>query len=859
MKSSSLLLATLAALAACTPPAPAAPAPSPSAAPPAATPGATPPTTNAPGGPGGPGGAPGGAPNAQGGAPGGQPGGGAPAAGQPPAPRPYAQVITSRAVTQTGLFKVHRIGEQLFFEIPAGALNKEMLLISRHAESTLQSPAGFFGGGSQNIVQWERMGNRVILRAKDFDLMADSTSAIWRVVKGFRKGAVLASYNVAAYGPDSAAVVDVSDLFLSPIAELGPVSGLQRNKSWVEQTWAFPNNVDVEVTQTGTAAPAGPGAAARSATVRAHFSMLKLPDVPMMPRWMDSRVGYISSGWYDMSRPVHEAEMMRFIHRFKLVKKDPSAAVSDPVEPIIYWIDPATPDWLKPWIVSGVNAWQDAFRKAGFSNAIFGRVAPTPEQDPTFSMYDARNSAIYWNPSTVANATGGQTVDPRSGQILKGEVNMYHNIMQLQKEWYFIQVSPLDPRAQKLPLPDSLMGKLVEYVVTHEIGHSIGFPHNMKSSAQYPVDSIRSRAFLERMRGHVATLMDYSRFNYVAQPEDNIPVNLLIPQVGPYDDFAVHWGYAPIPGARTPDEEKPTLDQWARQQDQFPWLRFTTPDAEADPENLTEAVGDADAVKATGLGMRNLQRVVASLRPVAEKPGEDYDELEDLYNAAVDQWGRYMGHVGAIVGGAYTQERHGTGARFRPLERARQQEAVRYLNSTAFQIPPMFLDTAILRRIENAGVVERFRTRQAGVVNSLLGMARMNRLIEFEALAATPREAYTLADLLSDMRAGIFGELNQGSVRVNVYRRNLQRSFIATVDARLNPPPATVPAGLPPGFVLPPTPLAANSDVRGALRAALQDLDAQAAAALPKAGDAMTRIHLRDLRTEIARILDPKK
>jgi hypothetical protein len=852
MKSSSLLLATLAMFAAACAPAPqAAPAPAPRNGTPAPTTG---PTT-----PGTPGAPTTGAPNAQGGPPAG-------AAGQPPAPRAYNTVITSRAVTQTGFFKVHRVGEQLFFEIPGTSLNKEMLLVSRPVESTLQQPSGFFGGGTQLYVQWERMGNRVVLRQKEFDLMADSTSAIWRQVSGFRKGAVLASFNVAAYGPDSAAVVEVSDLFLTNVPELAPVAGIQRPRSWVEKTWAFPENVNIEVTQTGLApSPPPPGLPPgfpvnnqpRSQTARVHFSMLKLPDVPMMPRWEDERVGYISRSWFDMSRSVHKAESMSFISRFKLVKKDPNAAVSDPVEPIIYWIDPATPDWLKPWIVTGVNKWQEAFRKAGFSNAIFGRIAPTPEQDSTFSLYDARNSVIYWRPSTVANATGGQIVDPRSGQILKGEVNMYHNIMELQKEWYFIQVSPLDPRAQKLPLPDSLMGRLVEYVVTHEIGHSIGFPHNMKSSAQYPVDSIRSRSFLERMNGHVATLMDYSRFNYVAQPEDSIPPHLLIPQVGPYDEFAVKWGYAPIPGARTPDEEKPTLDEWARQQDQFPWLRFTTPDAEADPENLTEAVGDADAVKATTLAMRNLQRVVASLILVVEKSGENYDELEELYNAAVSQWGTYMSHVGSIVGGAYTQERYGTGPRFRPLERARQQEAVRYLNATAFQVPQMFLDPAILRRIENAGAVERFRARQVNVLNSLLSQPRLNRLVEFEALAASPREAYTLADLMTDLRAGVFGELSQGTVRVNVYRRNLQRAFLAAADARLRPPAAAATTATAFGAPAPVNP--ANSDVRAAMRAALQDLDALAAQALPKAGDAMTRIHLRDLRTEITRILDTNR
>ncbi|MBX3175617.1 MAG: zinc-dependent metalloprotease [Gemmatimonadaceae bacterium] len=772
-------------------------------------------------------------------------------------PRPYRSVITEAATTQSGLFKVHRINEQLFFEIPRAALMKEMLLISRPVESTLQNPAGFFGGGVRVIVQWERDGNRVVLREKEFDLMADSTSAIWRQVSGFRKGPVLASYSVAAYGPDSAAVIDVSDLFLSNIAELGPIEGLQRNKSWVEQTWAFERNVDIEVTQTGLARPAagGPGGFGgtprpQSQTVRVHFSMLALPDTPMMPRWHDERVGFNSSRWYDMSRPVHRSEQMRFIHRFKLVKKNPNAAVSDPVEPIIYWIDPATPDWLKPWIVIGVNKWQSAFEAAGFSNAIFGRIAPTPEEDPNFSLFDARHSVIYWRPSTVANATGGQTVDPRSGEILKGEVNMYHNIMELQKNWYFIQASPLDARAQTLPMPDSLMGRLVEYVVTHEVGHSIGFPHNMKSSAQYPVDSIRSRSFLERMNGHVATLMDYSRFNYVAQPEDNIPPHLLIPQVGPYDVFAVKWGYSPIPSARTPDEEKATLDQWAREQDRFPWLRFTTPDATGDPENQTEAVGDADAVRATTLGMRNLERVVANIRNAAEKPGESYDEVETLYEQAVGQWGRYMGHVSSIVGGAYTQEKYGTGERFTPLERARQREAVQYLNRVAFQVPAMFLDPALLRRIENDGAVERFRARQASVINSLLNQNRLERLVEFEALAPAGTATYTLADLMTDLRAGIWGELNAGSVRINAYRRNLQRSFLAAADSRLNPSPEAL------SRANNPAPNPAHSDVRAVLRGELQDLDRLIASAQAKAGDSMTRLHLRDLRTEIARILE---
>ena len=787
-------------------------------------------------------------------------GGGAAGNGSNDGPKPYAEVITDEAVSQAGMFDVHKVGDDLFFEIHPPEFGKEMLLIGKQVESTLQLASSFFGGGPRLIVQWERDGNHVILREKQYDLIADESSAIWGQVSAFRKGAVLRRFEIEAFGADSSAVIDVSDLFISNIPELSPIASINASRSWVERTWSFDDAVNVQVTQGGQAPPpaAGggfPGAGgggnrpARTQTQRMFFSMARLPDDPMMPRWHDERVGFNSSRSYDFTRPDNRLEQVRFIHRFRLEKQNPGAAVSDPVEPIIYWIDPATPEWLKPWIVSGVDKWQSAFEKAGFSNAIFGRVAPTPEEDPDFSMFDARHSVIYWWPSTVANATGGQIVDPRSGEILKGEVNMFHNIMELQKQWYFIQVGPLDERAQSFPLPDSLMGRLVEYVVTHEIGHSIGFPHNMKASSQYPADSIRSVSFLERMGGsHVATLMDYSRFNYVAQPEDNIPLDYLIPKVGPYDDFAVNWGYGEIQGANTPDDELETLDALARQQDEFPWLRFSTSDAgQSDAGNLTEAVGDADAVQSTTYGMLNLGRVMDMMLRVTERPGKNYDELESMYGQAVGQWGRYMGHVAALIGSAETQEKYGTGPRFEPTSRARQQEAMRYLGATAFQVPDMFLDPAILRRIEPTGVVDRFRTQQVRVLNSLLQQARLERLIEFEALDGP--EAYSVANLMSDLREGVWGELDDSRVAVNTYRRNVQRAYLAAVDDRLNPSEEAL--NRPNN----PAPAPWSSDIRAIMRADLQSLDTAINGALGRAGNDMTRIHLRDMRTEIARIL----
>jgi hypothetical protein len=434
---------------------------------------------------------------------------------------------------------------------------------------------------------------------------------------------------------------------------------------------------------------------------------------------------------------------------------------------------------------------------------------------------------------------------------------MYHNVMNLVRNWYFTQVGPLDPRAQKLPLPDSLMGRLVEYVVTHEVGHAIGYPHNMKASAMYPADSVRSASFLRRMGGHVATLMDYSRYNYVAQPEDNIPVDLLIPGVGPYDKFVVMWGHKPIPGARRPEDEWPTLDRWSRMQDTIPWYRFTTEDSPNDPYDQTEAVGDQDAVKSSTLAMKNLKRVADMLLRVAEKPGEDYTLLDELYDNVVSQWGRYNSHVASIIGSAETQERYGTGRRFQPISKQRQEEAVTYLGQNAFRVPDFILNDEILFRIQAEGQVARIRQAQAGVLNSLFNSARMNRLVEYEALLPAG-QAYTLADLLGDTRQSVWTELSAGSVRINVYRRNLQRAYLESLDRLLNPPAPAVaaPGGGGGGAGATAT---SSSDVRPSVRGHLVELDRAVEAAIGKAADGMTRLHLRDVRMEIERMLEPRR
>jgi len=763
--------------------------------------------------------------------------------------RPYDRVVTKEAQSDSGVFLVHRIKERLLYEIPKAMLDREFLLVTQIARTA--AGAGYGGQDVSNyVVRWSRQGDRILLRSISYRLVADPATPIARAVRAANNDAILMSFPIQAQGKDEAAVIDVSRLFTTDVPELSARSRVRarafdNTRSFVERVSAFPRNIEVEATHTFNNPPenapnANTQARVGASSVLMHFSMVLLPEQPMRPRVFDERVGYFNLRQLDYGKDEHRAPERRYIRRWRLEKKDPAAAMSEPVTPITFYIDPATPAKWIPYIKRGVEAWQASFEAAGFRRAIVTKDPPSAADDPGWSPEDSRYSVIRWLPSTVENAYGPHIHDPRTGEILEADIQMHQNIMNLVRDWYILQVGALDPRAQKLPLPDDLMGRLIEFVTSHEVGHTLGLQHNMKASAMYPAEKLHDKAWVAKM-GFTPSIMDYARMHYVAQPEDGFAPADLVPRIGPYDTWAIRWGYTPLPAAADADAEKPTLGAWAREQDETPWFRFSTPDDRgSDPQSLTEAIGDDDAVASTRAGLKNLERLAGMLVTTAADPGEPYDELDELYGRMLGQWTLEMNHVAALVGGATSQQRHNgqDGVRFTVVPRAKQTAAVALLNEQAFRVPAAFLNPGILRRIEPAGALARVRTSQVRVLENLLSTARLTRLSEQAALDGS--SAYATTAFLTDLRKGLWSEAyGRTAPKIDAFRRNLQRAHIELMAERVSGR------------------LAGADDVRAFFRGELRTLETDLRLARARAVDRETIFHLDDARAQIAKALDP--
>ncbi|MEX2527527.1 MAG: zinc-dependent metalloprotease [Gemmatimonadota bacterium] len=758
--------------------------------------------------------------------------------------RPYADVIPDSAVSDEGLFTLHRVGEDWLYEVPLEHLGREMILITR----ITQTASGIsFGGHRQTTeqVRWERRNDQLLLRQVSFANVADPDLPIYQAVRNSNFEPVLASFPIRAESPDgSGVVVNVSDFFLSD----APIIGLTRQRrqeydvrrldpprTWIESMRSFPENIEIRRVVTYEAQNPPSNQAGGTLSVEFGHSLMLLPLEPMTPRLWDERVGYFSTELNDFGTDAQRVFQQRYIQRFRLEPSDTAAYLRgelvDPVEPIVFYIDPATPEKWRPWLAQGVEDWQEAYEAAGFKNAIVARMPPTPEEDPEWDPADARISIIRYLASPVQNAMGPRFFDPRTGEILGTHIQWHHNVMNLLRNWYFVQTSATNPPARGVEFADEVMGELIRFVSAHEVGHTIGLPHNQKGHSAIPVDSLRTRWVCRN--GTSTSVMDYARFNYVAQPGDDTCYN---PRIGPYDRWSIEWGHRWIPEASTPQEEKPILNGWIREKENDPLYRFGDPTS-WDPGSLTEALGD-DAVRSSDLGVENLKRTMANLQEWTRQEGEDYSQLRELYGQVLGQWNRYVGHVAANLGGVdWTRRAQGQSQRpYTPISGEMQRRALDYMDRQVFQTPTWMLDADILWRIQYEGATDRIRQLQTGALNQVLNVDRMKRLVEQEALG-TPG-AYPLSDFMADLTRAVWTEFMAGRT-IDPFRRNLQRAHLERLGALMEHEEAL------------------RTDIVPLARGQLQYIRREAATAARGSVDTATRLHLEDVVARVDALLDP--
>jgi hypothetical protein len=580
--------------------------------------------------------------------------------------------------------------------------------------------------------------------------------------------------------------------------------------------------------------------------------MLLLPKTPMKSRLLDERIGFFGQRQIDFGTEAQKAKVTAYIHRWRLEPKDEAAYLRgelvEPKKQIVYYIDPATPKKWIPYLIQGINDWQKAFEAAGFKNAIIGKPAPSKKEDPEFSTEDARYSVIRYFASDVENAYGPHVSDPRSGEILESHLGWYHNVMNLLRDWYMIQTAAVNPNVRQANLTDEQMGELIRFVSSHEVGHTLGLPHNFGSSYAYPVDSLRSKTFTDK-HGTAPSIMDYARFNYIAQPGDN--VTHFYPQIGEYDLWAIKWGYSWFANSKTASQEKETLDDWTAQKAGNPTYYYGRQGTSLDPRLQSEDLGD-NAMKAGYYGIENLKRILPNLEKWTYKKNENYSDLQELYNEVITQFNRYMGHVVANVGGmnenfkTYNQN----GPVYSFVNKDKQRDAILFLNKQLFNTPRWLVNANELSKFDNGVILNRIKAAQVNTLNNILTPSRLARMFDNNEKNGT--KAYTVTDMFADLRSGLFTGKQPDS-----YQRNLQRGYVESLKSLLNDDYKGIPGysatqlayyGYTPINV-------ALSDIRPMIRAELRHLQT----ILPKTGDALTQAHYVDLNLRIKEALNPTR
>ena len=776
---------------------------------------------------------------------------------KPKKEKTFEEIITKDAITDKGLFNVHKVKDKYYYEIHDSLIGRDMLMVTRIVKMATELPHSRHKM-SEQVLKWEKFDNNIFLKQASYSKFANDSLPISIAVSNSNYEPIISNFKIAAKNKDhNSYLIDVTNLYKSDVKIFGfpqssrkgfKITSLDSKLSFIESIRSFPLNIETKHIKTYKSSNSRNG----QISMLLNNSMVLLPKEPMKRRYFDQRVGWITNSQIDFGIDNQEAETVRYIQRWRLEIKDEdiekfkNGELVEPKKPIIYYIDPATPVKWRKYLKQGVEDWQVAFEAAGFKNAILAKDPPSKEEDPDWSPEDVRYSVIRYLASATLNANGPRVSDPRSGEIIESDINWYHNVMKLLRNWFFVQTSAVNENVRSTEFDNETMGRAIRFVSAHEVGHTIGLPHNWASSNAYPVDSLRSKTFTKKY-GIAPSIMDYARFNYIAQPGDE-GVSLVI-DIGPYDKYSTMWGYKPILNSSAEDE-KEILNNWITEKANDPMFRFGT--SGIDPSVQTEDLGD-DAIKASEYGIANLKRIMPKLIEWTTKDGETYDELGYMYRQILSQFGRYMGHVSNNIGGVYQHFKTADqeGAVYTHVNKSYQQDCMDFLHSQLFQTPTWMINKDILNKIEFAGVVNRIRSTQSRSLNRILDFGRMARLIENEAING--KNAYSLTSMMTDLRKGIFKEVYQNE-KIDVFRRNLQFAYLDRISFLMTNEQGSTPSWAR-NYVT--SVKVSQSDIRTVATSQLIQLSKDLKK-YKKKSDEMSSMHIEMVKNKVTNILNGK-